>query len=337
MKDRNRSYRHLDILVVRNDKIGDFMLSWPAIALLKQNLPDAQISVLVPEYTAELAEMNPCIDQIVIDTGGTAKDLLPVLKAASFDAVLCLYSTRRVALACWMAKIPMRLAPATKSWQWLFNHRVKQRRSKSKKPEYVYNLECAFTLLQALGDQKIEPVRGPYLKTPASVRPKKHPTEKPQHSVRQVLIHCGDGGSARNLSLDQYQQLAQGIAQFGPVQITFTAGPGELTAAQHQQAQLPGSQLYQSSDSIRPFVELIAAADLFVSGSTGPLHIAGALDTPTLGFYPRRRSATALRWQTLNSASRRQACSPPEDADEEDMSSIDIQQCLNSLKGWWYR
>src|SRR5690606_15621146 len=50
------------ILVVRNDKIGDFMLAWPALALLRRSLPDAHISVLVPGYTRALAQRCPWID-----------------------------------------------------------------------------------------------------------------------------------------------------------------------------------------------------------------------------------------------------------------------------------
>jgi ADP-heptose:LPS heptosyltransferase len=65
--------------------------------------------------------------------------------------------------------------------------------------------------------------------------------------------------------------------------------------------------------------------DLFISGSTGPLHVAGALDVPTAAFYPRRRSATPLRWQTLNSPQRRLAFTPPDMAAESAMDAIDVE------------
>jgi ADP-heptose:LPS heptosyltransferase len=68
----------------------------------------------------------------------------------------------------------------------------------------------------------------------------------------------------------------------------------------------------------------LAFADLFISGSTGPLHLAAALDRPTAAFYPRRRSSTALRWQTVNDADKRLAFMPPKTAAESDMGSIDI-------------
>ena len=72
-------------------------------------------------------------------------------------------------------------------------------------------------------------------------------------------------------------------------------------------------------------------ADLFISGSTGPLHIAGALDRATAAFYPRRRSATPLRWQTLSADHHRLEFCPSVEAEESDMQSIDIQQAAMEI------
>ena len=55
------------ILIIRNDKIGDFMLAWPAFALLKTQYPDAEVTALVPEYTAALANQCEWIDKVLID------------------------------------------------------------------------------------------------------------------------------------------------------------------------------------------------------------------------------------------------------------------------------
>ncbi len=56
------------LLVIRNDKIGDFMVCFPAFAMLKQSMPNVEITALVPSYTAPLAELCPSIDKIIIDT-----------------------------------------------------------------------------------------------------------------------------------------------------------------------------------------------------------------------------------------------------------------------------
>ena len=52
-------------------------------------------------------------------------------------------------------------------------------------------------------------------------------------------------------------------------------------------------------------VKNISVCDVFISGSTGPLHIAGALNKKTVGFYPSKISSTSLRWQTINDFSKR--------------------------------
>jgi ADP-heptose:LPS heptosyltransferase len=47
----------------------------------------------------------------------------------------------------------------------------------------------------------------------------------------------------------------------------------------------------------------INECDLFISGSTGPLHVAGSLNKKTVGFYPSKKSSTSLRWSTMNEKS----------------------------------
>ena len=158
------------ILVIRNDKIGDFMLAWPAFAMLKQSIPDAQITALVPQYTQALAELCPFIDQVILDCGKDAsreakKALVKTLIKEKFDAAICLFSDSYNARLVWRAKIPIRLAPATKWCQILYNRRITQRRSRSEKPEFEYNQD----LIQAfLKEQQvaIEHPRSPYLQFP---------------------------------------------------------------------------------------------------------------------------------------------------------------------------
>jgi len=70
---------------------------------------------------------------------------------------------------------------------------------------------------------------------------------------------------------------------------------------------------------------------MFIGGSTGPLHVAGALNRPTCGFFPLRRSATSLRWQTLNDADRRLAFSPPPSTDVDDMSRVDLDAAAQAI------
>ncbi|MGA7964469.1 MAG: lipopolysaccharide heptosyltransferase family protein, partial [Gammaproteobacteria bacterium] len=64
---------------------------------------------------------------------------------------------------------------------------------------------------------------------------------------------------------------------------------------------------------------------------------AGALDVPTVAFYPHRRSASAIRWQTLNSEDRLLAFMPPSQAAENDYAAIDMDAATAQIKSFLYR
>jgi len=331
------------LLVVRNDKLGDFMLALPCINLLRAGLPDCEIHVLVPEYTASIAMTFGAVDGVIIDPGDDAsfsqqRELFNEIKRQRFDAMVTLYSTPRIGLIGLRAKIPYRIAPASGIAQFLYNHRLTQRRSRSEKPEYIYNLDIG---LQLLADHDIHSATLPTpphlgfdeneISALRSAFCAEHNID-PAHQL--IFIHAGSGGSANNLSTDQYAQLARGLRSQSGHTIILSAGPGEAEGAT-QVATLLGREVansvYLSRDGLPAFARHIAFADLFISGSTGPLHIAGALNRCTAAFYTRRRSATALRWQTCNSGKRRLAFSTAPDAEAEDMSSIDIAAAVNTI------
>ncbi len=318
------------------------MLAYPGFALLKKNMPHATLAAFVPTYTQEMAETCPWIDQVLIDPTPEAKwhsgfSLAKIFREEQFDAVITLYSRARAGLAAMLAPIPYRLAPASKFAQVFYNHRLTQRRSRSEKPEHEYNQDL---IRHFLKQQNI-----PILKTPKA--PFLHfddqeTAEKKQHFCHEneiealaslVFVHPGSGGSANNLSITQYAKLVEQLKPQEKYHIVITAGPGELERAQSLSSHLKKipHTIFESKKGLRNFAQLIQFADLFISGSTGPLHIAGALDVPTAAFYPRRRSATALRWQTLNSPKNRLSFSPETLDQRKERLNIDVDEAARLI------
>lgn len=336
----------LRVLVVRNDKLGDFMLSWPALKTLKQAQADIHVTVLVPEYTASIAHCCPWVDDVIIDPGKGAsraerRHLLNRMHDKQFDAMLTLFSTPRIGWLGWRAGIPMRMAPATKWAQIFYNHRIVQRRSQSLKPEYVYNVELVLALLERLNVQA-ETARPPFWPM----------TERAHRQGRVALakacgltldrpwwcVHAGSGGSAVNLPSERYATLIAKVhARLKrPVHWLFSAGPGEEETAdvlcEQLQAQGIDARRLPACKRLSALAKVLDATDGLIAGSTGPLHIAGCLDMATVGFYPAKRSATSLRWQTCNHDDRRLAFSPPPEGDKAtDMSLIDLDVASRAI------
>lgn len=341
------------LLVVRNDKLGDFMLAWPAFALLKHHWPEAHLSALVPAYTAPMARLCPWIDEVVIDQRGTsfAEDLIRLrrqFREGQYAAILTLFSTGRIALTACLAGIPYRLAPATKLAQLCYNHRLTQRRSRSEKPEYAYNLDLGYRLLHDLQGLGIRTTSGtddflpPAIQRPllqfdcqeiTQLREAFCDARQLPPASRLIFIHPGSGGSANNLSPAQYAVLANSLQSTEPLAFIVTAGPGESEVAHKLCRGItrhPATVL-QPEGGLEELARHLAFADLYISGSTGPLHIAGALDRPTAAFYPRHRSATPLRWQTLNAPDKRLAFVPPPEAEADAVSYIDVAKAAQQI------
>ena len=338
------------LLVVRNDKLGDFMLAWPALATLKAARPAPHITALVPSYTAPVARLCPWIDEVILDPGDEApkaqqRQLLASLRQGHFTALLTLFSTTRIGWLGLRAGIPLRMAPATKWAQLFYNRRITQRRSRSDRPEYVYNQQLAEAMVEALALSPGEAVRPPFWPHPEDDKEQRRLALASQLGLAStgswIYLHPGSGGSAVNLSPDAYAQLAQDVdrrmRQQGATQPHWivTAGPGEDAVANTLVARLESAGLsarrLPPAAGLADFACSIAAADAFVAGSTGTLHIAGCLDVITVGFYPSHRSATPLRWQTCNAPEHRLAFHPPPGDQARDMSAVDLDEAAAAI------
>lgn len=329
------------LLVIRNDKIGDFMVCFPAFAMLKQSLPNVEITALVPNYTAPLAELCPSIDKVMIDTPHKKdktefKRILQAVKNERFDAVISFVSDWYNAKLTWKSGIPQRLAPATKLFQFMYNQRLTQRRSESTKAESAYNLDLARAFLTRNGIKPIEP-SAPYLQfSEAEMAAQKAKLAKNLQistACKWLFVHSSTGGSATSLSIAQYAEMLNAIVADTHCQIVLTAGKGESEKAQQLAAQLEGNVvIYDKNDGLQDFTKSIACADLFIAGSTGPLHIAGALNVPTIGFYPSRRSALPRRWRPINADGKHLAFMPPEAKTRELQMNLGLISISKALK-----
>jgi ADP-heptose:LPS heptosyltransferase len=324
------------VLIVRNDKIGDLILIIPAVYALYKTIPQLKVSLLVSGYAKDITNFIPNINKVIIDDGDIDK-LTDAIKKCNFDAVISLFSSFRVARVLKLARIPIRIAPATKMWQFYYNHRVPQRRSLSLKPEFIYNRELISYFCSVFFKKDLLQTYPPYIKIAKkdkqktmSVFYKKYPDLKNQ---KVILIHPGSGGSAQNLKLEQYAILIKELSKnnYRPL---ISAGvsliENENANILQNMTKKYKTQTYQNKNAnLYDFVCFLSVVDVFIAGSTGPLHIAAALNKKTIGFYPNRLSATSLRWQTINENKNRLSFSPPQNCD--DMTKIDIKQIKENI------
>lgn len=290
-----------NILVVRTDRIGDVVLSLPMIAALRSRFPEVKITFLLRSSTHELAEGQPGLDRIMRydeDSGSlkSFRSMLDELRKARFDAVVVTYPTFRLARLMYLAGIPIRVGTGYRWYSFLFNRRVYEHRKTAEKHEAEYNL----SLLRMLDCHPTDPPR------PAIVIG--HEAEHRASEVIRglgldsrpfVILHPGSGGSARDWKPERFGALAARLANDGTA-VLVTGGPGEealvrgiLAATGFTAKALPQSL------PLSALAAVIRRASVFVSNSTGPLHIAAAVGTPVVAFYPPIRQCSSDRWGPL--------------------------------------
>lgn len=294
------------LLVTRHDKIGDFVLALPLCWAIKQASPETKLTVLVARVNEEFARQIPFIDDVLSYERGWRGffQTLHRLKRANVPASISCFIDARLGCLLWWAGIPKRFGPATKLAQIFFNRRVVQRRSRVEKPEWSYNLDLGRSVFPNLPQR----IPRPLLVPPRAVLDDTPVAEilRACRGRKIIVFHPGFGGSSDgNLPLVDYVRLARIASETPRVLVVFTFGPDDLAAYEQVRASLDfEADLVQSLPSLWAFCAFLQACTLFVSTSTGPMHLAGAVNAQTLSFFGASAFASSRRWEPLNERER---------------------------------
>jgi heptosyltransferase-2 len=247
----------------------------------------------VRAYTAPLLQHNPDVDQVLVDDGGSLAQLIARIRREKFDVAIVALPRTRIAWALFRAGIPTRIGPASKPCSVFFTKRLWQHRSEGKKHEADYNLK----LLSALGVPfKRYPTR--LVLTEAETRDARALLASLGIGFSRplVVLHPGSGGSAARWPLAHFMALGDRL-QAGGCDVVVTGGPGE-----HYQEAMTGKMqrtpffLAAGSLSLRQLAAVMTCADLLVTNSTGPLHLAVALGVPTVSVFSPLPTCHPTRW-----------------------------------------
>jgi len=286
------------ILLVRTDRLGDVILTLPLLPLLRKSFPDAYVALLLRRYTGAIVEGNPYVDEFLWYDDGQHliqfRAMVQTIREKRFDAVIVVYPTIRLAWLMFRAGVPLRVGTGYRYYSILFNRKVWEHRRDAKRHEVEYNL----TLLNEL-NCRIDGKPEFFIKIPTQVesRVKNVLLSSSKGSITPiVIIHPGTGGSAREWSAPDFGRLAARLVADG-VQVFITGVQGEeqkisevLSASDGKAISLVGRF------DLKELAALIRSASLFVSNSTGPLHLAVAVGTPVVGLYPQHAAMSAKRW-----------------------------------------
>ncbi|WP_072682430.1 glycosyltransferase family 9 protein [Arcobacter sp. LA11] len=289
----------MNLLITRHDKIGDFVVTLPLFKAIKMSNPEIKVFALVSKINYDFAKEMDFIDEVILYEEDNFWSTLKRVKKAQIDISLSAFINTQLGYLLFLSGIKKRIGPATKLAQVFFNNRITQRRSKVEKTEFEYNLDLAKELDQNI---KLEFTR-PLIKlnVESSLKDFK---KKFNISVEKRIIgfHPGYGGSSDgNLTLNDYIKLAKKASLLKNTQVVFTFGPDDLEVKKELENIIDFDVVfYESKGPIINFCKLLSSFELFISTSTGPMHLAGLANIKTISFFGNTLFASSKRWATIS-------------------------------------
>jgi heptosyltransferase-1 len=284
--------------LVRLSALGDCIHALPVVAALREALPDAHLGWAIAESGFELLSPHPLVDRFHRfprrARGRTRFAALRAfraeLRAQRYDIAIDLQGLAKSGLVAWWSGASVRLGFAGRDSRELNRLFLNLRVAPPAAAAHV--VDRNLSLLAALG---IEPPSRGRFPLPALL---------PSHGLAELrgqiggrtfaVLHPGTTWATKRWPLAAWAALAGELWRTrGLVSVVSWGSPRERLDAQEivSGAVLDAALLAPPTD-LRDLASLLSAAGLVVGADTGPMHLAVALEVPTVAVFgasdPRR-------------------------------------------------
>jgi heptosyltransferase-1 len=303
------------ILLIRLRRIGDIIMTTPAVALLKTRLPGASLTYLVEDPYRRLVEGNSHLDRIlVIEKRQKFREfakLILQVRAEGYDALLDFHGGPRASWITFFSGARLKIGYAIKPKGFLYDIRVPRSREDRGKGGFVHSVENHANLVRALGlafdDSAIPPLVLPDPTKEEAERVRNILEEKGALQSKNVVLHIGAGNEFRDWGIENITGLVRRLARLPGVK-TVLAGSGSAGDKRAEAEILEALAATGASDSqniislvgrlnLMEMKEVIARAALFVGPDSGPMHIAASTSTPIVAYFGPTLPAHFAPWK----------------------------------------
>ena len=321
------------IIITRTDRLGDVILTLPLITEVKKIFKNAKVIFFVKKYTKELLTGYDGIDEIITEDDAVAfTDKYKLFKEKDPDLVINVKPEFDLALIFFLLGTKYRIGTGYRWYSFLYNCKVYQHRKTSDKHESDLNLNLISAFFNDVGTDKKFYFR--YTREDEIELNKKLKKFKLSQEDKYIILHPGSGGSAKDIPVEKFSEFTDLITQeFCDHRIVITGLENEKALAEEiiknsEEANRRFIIDLTGKLSLKELMILIDHSELFISNSTGPIHIAGALNKKIIGFYPNEKHMSEVRWGPLGN--KRIIIKPA--INSNDMNRINAADVLNAAK-----
>ncbi len=286
-------------------------MSAPFFSSLRRAHPGARLAAAAGSWTCGLLRSFPWIDRVLsLDAGKWSSflSLKRMLKDETVDYAWILPNSFRAALMAKWIGAKQRIGYGTDSRGWLLSSRVAPPRDVSHLVDwYLYLLEAeGYETRVRVDDFFIKPEAQQFAEDLLIAHhAKKH--------APLVGIHPGAFfGESKTWPLENFNKLIYRLVEHEGVQVFILGGPDELALAVKLDKMSGGRAVnLAGKDTLEMLPALLSPLDVFISGDTGPLHVAALAGTATIALFgPTDYRRTGPRGPWNRTIHRNLDCSP---------------------------
>jgi lipopolysaccharide heptosyltransferase II len=270
------------ILFIRIDRIGDVVLSTPALKSVKQAFPGTELVVLASISNHSLLLHNPYVDRIIVynQTQGVKNKIgiINQLRKYKFDLAIDPYPDYelRTALIALLSGAKRRIGYGSYGREVFFNLNgpglVKDK----------HLVDLTLDIVKALGVTANDKVPEIFLTEDEKKWARSWLKEKDVWGKPIVGIHPGGHYETQRWLPERFADIANHLQKSGDLDVIILGGPDDEGLVH-----LIGSMIHAEvptyvGDDLRRFAALVYYCHIIIGNNSGPLHIAVALRIPTV-------------------------------------------------------
>jgi len=309
----------MKILIVKLSAIGDVIHTLPALALLRQCLPESSLNWVVEEKAAGILIGHPQLDTVIISgrqrwlhdlarpprwpaVFREAATFVRKLRSEQYDLVIDFQGLFKSAILVLLSRGACKIGfGKTRELSYLaLTHRI------DPSPDEVHAVDKNIGLVEAVLKLKGLSVRGRPAQTTGETRHHYSasdgmgvPGEKEQRGVDQllrssrfdprkplVLINAPTGWITKRWDGDKLAALADRLIRTYNAHVIYTGAAGDTAYINEIIALMKYPALNAAGKTtLKELACLISRARLFVSTDSGPMHLAVAVGTPVVALF----------------------------------------------------
>ncbi len=279
------------ILVIKLRAIGDVVLATAVLPNLRRAFPRAEIHFMTEKPSLDAVRGNPFVDRVLsVPPDPLAKPLrmsswkafircIRGLRNANYDMILDLFGNPKSAWLTWFSGAPVRAGFNFRGRKFAYNEKITPRGDR------VHEVEFNLDAVRAVGVPVV--YRRPFFsfsgKDEAVID--RWIEQNGLHRKFRIALHFWGSWEAKRWGLEHFAGLAERLVQKYHARVILLWGPGEKAQAERIQRLTGRQAILAPTMTLKQLGALLSKCRLVVANDSGPMHIAAAVGTPTVGIF----------------------------------------------------